>query len=137
MTHAHLDHIRGSAAVWRSERGVALVLSLLLMLTVSVVAASMMFLSQTETYGTMNYRLMSQARYGAESGVQKTANYLLNTYTPPGSVGDPLSAYDMTVTPVTYNGQPVILSGNSAVASNYPVSSVQTAFNTAAHGSYS
>ena len=33
-----------------------------------------MFLSQTETYASMNYRLMSLARYGAEAGVEKAAN---------------------------------------------------------------
>ena len=42
-----------------------------------------MLLSQTETYSSMNYRLMSQARYGAESGVHKATNYLLYTYVRP------------------------------------------------------
>lgn len=116
------------------ERGIALVLSLFLMMTMSVLAASLLFLAQTETYASMNYRLMSQARYGAESGVHKTVNYLLNSYTRPGTVNDPLSNYDMTTLPVLYNGQPVILSGISAVPANYPIASVQTAFNEAAHG---
>src|SRR5207245_9836047 len=91
---------------------------------------SLMFLSQTETYASMNYRLMSQARYGAESGVHKAVNYLLNTYTAPGSVGDPITAYDLTKSPVTVvaNGQAVVLSATSAVASNYPVAATQTAF---------
>ena len=48
-----------------------------------------MFLSQTETYASMNYRMMSQARYAAEAGIQKAANYLLNTYAVPGGAGDP------------------------------------------------
>ena len=38
----------------------------------------MMFLSQTETYASMNYKLMSQARYGAEAGVERAANFLFD-----------------------------------------------------------
>ena len=34
-----------------------------------LVAATLMFLSQSETYSSMNYRLMSQARYAAESHI--------------------------------------------------------------------
>ena len=69
------------------EQGIALVLSLFLMAAMSVIAASLMLLSQTETYSSMNYRLMSQARYGAESGVHKATNYILYTYpaTAPGT----------------------------------------------------
>jgi len=127
----------------RDERGIALVLSLFLMMAMSVVGASLMFLSQTETYSSMNYRLMSQARYGAESGIQKTVNYLLNSYTAPTTTGtDLLSNYDTTQSPVlcvsgcpTLNA-PVILSADSTLqASNYPVASVQTAFAAAVQGS--
>ena len=69
------------------ERGVALVLALFLMSAMSVLTASLMFLSQTETYASMNYRMMSQARYAAESGVQKAANFLLDSsqYKVPGT----------------------------------------------------
>ena len=86
-----------------------------------------MFLSQTETYSSMNYRLMSQARYGAESGIQKAANYLLYTYAAPvDRRADPIANYNTTVSPVTCTngcpniGQPVVLSANAAVPSNYP-----------------
>ena len=74
-----------------SERGIALILTLFLMSALSVLAASLMFLSQTETYSSMNYKMMSQARYAAESGVQKAANFLLDStqYTVPGGVSDP------------------------------------------------
>ena len=121
------------------ERGVALVLALFLMSAMSVLAASLMFLSQTETYASMNYRMMSQARYAAESGVQKTANFLLDSaqYAVPGGGGDPLTAYVTTGSPVTYNGQAVTLSGVDAAASNYPVAAVKTAFFNAAHGTLS
>ena len=124
------------------EKGIALVLSLFLMAAMSVIAASLMLLSQTETYSSMNYRLMSQARYGAESGVHITTNYLLYTYpaSAPGTAGDPITNYDITKSPVlcvagcpTLN-QPVILSANANQASNYPVAAVQTAFAAAVAG---
>ncbi len=121
----------------RSERGIALVLSLFLMMAMSVIAASVMFIAQTETYGTMNYRMMSQARYAAESGVHKAVNYLLNDYNSvkPKTASD-LALFDMTVSPVKYNGKAVVLSAvSSTIAeSNYPVVAVKNAFAAAAQG---
>jgi hypothetical protein len=123
----------------RSERGIALVLSLFLMMAMSIVAASLMFMSQTETYSSMNYRLMSQARYGAEAGISKAANYLMFSYAAPQTGGgDPLAAYVYSgVSPVTWGGNPVVLSANPAVPSNYPVAAVQAAFSAAAGGTLS
>jgi Tfp pilus assembly protein PilX len=122
---------RCGAAV-RDERGIALILSLFLMLAMSVIGASLMYLSQSESYSSMNYRLMSQARYGAEAGVQRAANFLMysGTYTPPSTVSaaDPIGNFVTTVSPVTYNGLPVVLSANSNVTSNYPSAAVKTAF---------
>jgi hypothetical protein len=119
----------------RSDQGVALILTMFLMMALSVIGASLMLLSQTETYSSLNYRLMSQARYGAESGIQKTVNYMLNSYTAPIAGGaDPLADYDTTKSPVTCAaggctaGQPIVLSANAAVASNYPIPAIQTAF---------
>ena len=125
------------------ERGIAIVLALILMSAMSVLAASLMFLSQSETYASMNYRMMSQARYAGEAGVQKAADFLFdqNQYHLPGTtVDDPLTSYDYTVSPVKYNNQPVVLSATplsspSYKASNYPAAAKATAFNTAAHGS--
>jgi Tfp pilus assembly protein PilX len=119
------------------EKGTALVVSLLLMLVLSVLSASMMFLAQTETASSASYKLMSQARYGAESGVHHAINYLTNTYALPGTPADPLTNYDLTKSPVrnVANNQPVILSSNTGVwAPNYPVPAVQTAFNNAVRG---
>jgi hypothetical protein len=117
------------------EEGVALVLCLLFMLALSIVGASLTVLAETESYASMNYKMMSQARYGAEAGVHKTINYLLNTYTPPGSGSDPFSNFNTAVSPVTYLGQPVVLSGMTGVSSNYPDATKRTAFTTAAQGS--
>ena len=90
----------------------------------SVLGASLMFLSQTETFAGLNYRMMTMARYGAETGVQKAANFLYDAakYTKPGTTGaDLLASYDCTGSPVKDNGLPVLLSAIDGVASNYPV----------------
>jgi len=124
-----------------NEKGIALVLSLFLLSAMSVIAASLMFLSQTETYSSMNYRLMSQARYGAESGIQRAANHLLYSYVAPATAGaDPIANYNTNVSPVRCTngcpnlGQPVVLSANAAIPSNYPIPAVQAAFLAAAAG---
>jgi hypothetical protein len=113
-----------------------MILALFLVLAASVLGSSLIFVTQTETLSSMNYRLMSQARYGAESGVHSAANYLLNAYVAPGTAGDPLANYNLNVSPVTRvsNGNPVVLSANPAVPSNYPVDAVRTAFAAAAQG---
>lgn len=118
----------------RADAGFALVLVLLFMLGVSAIGGSMIVLSQTESLASANYRMMSQARYGAESGVHAAINHLLNTYVAPGTAGDPLSNYDTTVSPVTYLGQPVVLSSMSAITANYPVAATRTAFAAASQG---
>ena len=124
-----------------SERGIALVLALFLMTALSVLGASLMFLSQTETYASMNYRMMSQARYAAEAGINKGANFLLDTAqyaVPTVNPGvDPLSAYDTTKSPVRLvaNNLPVVLTaGFTGVVANYPVPAVQNAYNAAGQG---
>src|SRR5437879_7214972 len=76
-----------------NQRGAALILALLLVFILSVMAVSLMFLSQSETWASMNYRLMTQGRYGAEAGLNSAANYLMNTYVPPGqNLADPIAA---------------------------------------------
>ena len=122
----------------QNEKGVALILTLILLLVISVMGVSLMFVSQTETWSSLNYRLMSQARDGAEAGVNSAANYLMFTYATPGTVTDPLTNYNMLASPVQYpavnaSGHDVILSASS-VTSNYPVSAVQTAFNSSGAG---
>ena len=123
-----------------NERGIALVLALFLTAALSTLAASLMFLAQSETYATMNYRMMSQARYAGEAGIQKAANFLLDRaqYTVPKDGGaDNLLNYNRAVSPVTYNNLPVVLSAKDAACSgsNYPVAAIQTAFCNFAKGS--
>jgi hypothetical protein len=116
------------------EEGAALILAVLFVLALSAVASGMVVLSRTETLASMNYKMMSQSRYAAESGVHRAINYLINSYAEPGSGGDPLANYNMNASPVTYNGQPVVLSTIPGIVSNYPSGATVTAFNNAAQG---
>lgn len=120
----------------RNEQGFAMIVALFMVLALSVLASSMMFVSRTETVSSHSYRLMSQARYAAESGLQSSANYLINTYAPPTAPGvgvDPINAYTTTTSPVTWGNAPVVLSSNPNL-SNYPVAAVKTAFAAASKG---
>src|SRR5262249_24929779 len=115
-----------------NERGIALVLALFLMSALSVIGASLMFLSQTETYASMNYRMMSQARYAAEAGVHKASNFLLDaTQNLPPTAADLLNPAlcNRNVSPGTCNNQEGILSASTSQASTSPVLVVATAYN--------
>jgi hypothetical protein len=121
-----------------NERGIALVLALFLMTALSILGASLMFLSQTETYASMNYRMMSQSRYAAESGIQASAHYLLDQTTgypmPAAAIISPQgTTFDVTKSPVQYNGLPVVLSYDTT-KSNYPDATVISNFASRATG---
>jgi hypothetical protein len=113
-----------------SERGVALVLAMFMVLMVSVVGASLVGVGRAQTMSSLNYRTMSQARYAAESGLHSAVNHLLYSYTAPGEdAGDILGNYDVTASPVEFNNAAVLLSSDDNVASNYPaVGAKPTAF---------
>jgi len=118
-----------------SERGVAMIFALLSILVLSVLAIGIMTTSQAQNWTAFNYRLTSQARYAAETGVQETMNWLSNNYTIP-TVFTP---YTMTTNPVQCAsgctvGSAVVLSAVSGVSSNYPTAAVATAYNTALSG---
>ena len=118
-----------------NQKGVALIFALIFVLVLSITAAALMFLSQSETFASMNYRMMTQSRYGAEAGLHAAANYLMNNYPQPGiAASDPLNAYNLLVSPITpIAGQTPIVLGPTmnGLAPNYPVGGTQTAFNTA------
>ncbi|MBZ5528575.1 MAG: hypothetical protein LAN71_11820 [Acidobacteriia bacterium] len=117
----------------RNERGSALILTLILLLVMSVMAASMMFLAQSETWATMNYRMMSQTRYAAETGIQAAANYLMFTYVPPSTATDQLTSYNyQTVSPVTLgvgsSAPAVVLSSINGESAVYADSAVMSQY---------
>lgn len=109
-----------------NERGVALVFTLFLMAALSAMAVSMMFLAQTETSASRNYKTMSQARYAGEAGVQRAIHYLSSTaYTNAVTT----TGFNMAVSPVTLtaNGNPVVLTPVAA-NSNHPDTTIKNAF---------
>jgi hypothetical protein len=113
------------------ERGIALVMALLLVLAVSIVTGSLVVVARSEALSSLSYTSMSQVRYGGESGIHAAANYLIWMYAPPSaaSATDPIANYDMSGSPVRLvaNGQPVVLSSDPG-QSNYPVGAVRVAF---------
>ena len=107
------------------EKGVALVFTLFLMAALSAMAVSMMFLAQTETSASRNYKTMSQARYAGEAGVQRAVHYLSSTaYT--NSVTS-TSGFDTSVSPVRYSNADVVLRPVAA-NSNHPDTTIKDAF---------
>src|SRR5260370_33943313 len=137
---------KGRMAMKRNtEKGPAMLFDIILVLVLSVMPASMMFLSQSETSASMNYRLMTQARYGAEAGIHATANFLMTNYAPPAptaGVPPPMPAGYNIILPVPAAcgdspcvtdpaGNPIVLSSLSGVAANYPDAAQKTAFNAA------
>jgi Tfp pilus assembly protein PilX len=122
----------------KNQKGVALILTLILLLVLSVMAVSLLFMAQAETWSGMNYRMMTQARYGAEAGVQKAANFLQSaSYTAPTNA-QIVANFTTTSSPVLYGGSAAVLSANSSLGSNnYPISSDTDGFATNGSGSLS
>ena len=91
-------------------------MALLMVLAVSILTSTLTFVANTEAISSLSYTGMTQVRYGAESGIHSAANHLIfkDTYTPPdaASATDPITNYDMTVSPVRFNGKPVVLSSD-------------------------
>ncbi len=113
----------------KSQQGVGLVMALLTMLVLSVLAAGLLMVTNTEIGTTANYRLVTQARYAAEAGAQSAANRLMSNNPGPTNT----AGLDITTYPVqlTANNSAVVLSAISGVPSNYPDSTVQNAFSSA------
>ena len=125
-----LNSNRKLRARMRSESGVALFLTLILVSTLSVLTVSMMFLAQSESFASSNYRLMTQSRYGAEAGVQKAADYILNT-----DFSGPLGGLIPTLqSPVQFGGKDVVLSSDPDHGSNFPDAATLDAFQKATSG---
>src|SRR5215467_9419290 len=122
--------------VKKNQKGVALILTLILLAVLSVMAVSLLFMARAETWSGMNYRIMTQARYGAEAGINKAANFLQGaSYTAPTSA-QITTNFTTTSSPVQYSGAPAALSANSSLGSNnYPISSDTTNFASAGSGS--
>jgi Tfp pilus assembly protein PilX len=118
---------------WQDESGASLIVALLVLAVISILGAGIIFVTRTETATTANYTELAQARYAAEAGVQSTLNWIENNYTAPASyLSYNTDAYPVTcANGCTNNGGTIVLSAINGVASNYPDTSVASAFNTA------
>lgn len=115
-----------------NQKGSALIFALIFLLVLSVTAASLMFLAQSETWSGNNYKMLTQTRYGAEAGLNAAANYLMFTYVPPTS----MSGYNTSNYPLTdTGGSNIVLTSISGQTSNYPSTSVVSAFRNATNSS--
>jgi len=116
------------------ESGMALIIAVLSLMTLSALAAAIVLLSQTEIWTSSNYRNLAQARYVAEAGAQQAANWLAHTYAAPASWSTVNTSSSF---PVTDNGSPpkaIALTADGTTGNYPPDSTVQTAFNTALNG---
>jgi hypothetical protein len=113
-----------------SQKGVSLILCLLVLLILMGLSGTLVLSVNSEILASNNAKMMMQARYAAEAGMQRALNWFVYSYTPNTSS---YSSYGTGVEPVVYPStgtNVVILSGSSAVNSNFPTSSVQSSFNT-------
>lgn len=114
------------------DRGVALILVMLIILLISSLVAGLIFVTKTELWSAMNYRLAVQARYAAEAGVQATINWLNTSGNVPSS---DLSALTTTTYPASYSGSPAVLGTLSGgPTSNWPTSATLTSYNNSLQG---
>src|SRR5947209_11190501 len=111
------------------EKGVALIFALIMVLLLSALAVSLMYVARSETVASQNYKTMTQARYGAETAVNNAANWFMYQYTPPttatGFFYNCTTAGNTNYLAITTGpncgGTPVYLSADTNIAATYPV----------------
>jgi hypothetical protein len=108
-----------------NERGVALVVALVVLLILTSLAAAVLFVTQTQTWTTHNYRLGAEGRFLADTAAQRAVNWFTNTYTGVANISPP---YTPAATGVLWNGAPVVLVGIDGQSTNFPSSSVASSF---------
>jgi hypothetical protein len=122
------------------QKGAALILVMIMLAVLAVMTVSMMFLSQSESWATMNYRLMSQARDGAEAAVYRAANFIAGsntgggalqpdgfTYKPPDGGSFTAFANNGTTSPVTMAGSGTPVGLYTSNMSSHPTLDYPTA----------
>jgi Tfp pilus assembly protein PilX len=112
---------------WKNERGVALITTLLFLTVMAVLSTALVFTVQNEMKSSVAYKRSQQAFYVANGGIQEAVHWFVSSYTPHVPSGD----YVYTNLPVQSSGHNVLLAGQTGSSSNYPQSSVATAFEAA------
>src|SRR5439155_14897667 len=103
----------------REEGGMALITALLALLVLSTVTASFVLVSQSEIWSTSNYKTLTQSRYLAEAGAERTLEWFRRSYTATSATYG-----NATDGSITFNGNPVQLSGMDGYTSNFPSSTM-------------
>lgn len=104
-----------------SERGVALIIALLCTMIISILAAAIIYSTQTELRTSSNYRYTTQARYVAEAGAQQAIQWIKANWTPPSNFTN-TSQFNLSTFPVLYVGgggspQKIIFATSSGLGS--------------------
>jgi Tfp pilus assembly protein PilX len=109
------------------EHGVALILTLLSILILSLLATGMISSTQSEMWSTSSYRKTAQARYIAEAGAQQTVNWLTNTLATSSAINllSNTTDFNLAASPVQYIGG----SGGCSASSPCPVRMTSTKSN--------
>ncbi len=78
----------------RDDRGIVLILVLMVIMVLSVMATAFLFLSGTESAISRNSQVVTQGFYAAEAGIDTAINQLPNIAPIPPNPGDPLPVVD-------------------------------------------
>ncbi len=73
----------------RNDRGIVLILTLMVIMVLSVLATAFLFLSGAEINISRNSKVVTQSFYAAEAGIDTAINQLPNTAPIPPNPGDP------------------------------------------------
>jgi|SRR5579875_3506991 len=85
------------------ERGIALILTMLAVLVLSILVAGMVFSSRSETFASYNYKLNTQADYLAKAGIQEALAWFRSQSYQAVSESQASSYYQVTSDGSLYN----------------------------------
>lgn len=114
-----------SRSLFHSERGTALVATLLFLLAMGVLSTALVFTVENDMKTSSSYKYNQQALYQARAGVQNAVRWFAGSYTPTtGTALDTSTTY-----PVQFEGKDVLLAGKTGSVSVYPSELVAQSFN--------
>ncbi len=79
-----------------NQDGVALILVMLLMLVLSLLAATLVFTARSETFASVSYRQDTEADYVAKAGIQAVVNWFRSSHYQAIQDSQALTYYDVT-----------------------------------------
>ncbi len=114
----------------RNEQGTALIAALMFLMAMGVLSTALVFTVNNEMRTSAAYKYGQQAFYVADGGVQDAVRWFnSSSYT----AHTPASDYDLTMSPVQYSGNNVVLAAQTGYTSAYPDDSTKYAFSSQFH----